>query len=406
MKVQILYLEHFDDRVSAGEKLKWARADRVLMVWPSRGEVLTGKLDLVLLHRQASAQRAQLGLLSHHPSVRRHARDLGLPVFDDIDHLPEKRWLKARPPARTPIEQLDPAYVRREQLGFQEQEESERPGPRLSARRALFGAGLGALALLAGAILPSAQVIVAPEIRAIDASVQFPLADDEGSESTASRPPMETRTVLVEGSLRRATTAARNSPGTNPRPTVSSSDLSDLQADLEQALLQAGAGSIESELDPLERLLEGSLMIERILQQEFDASAGEVAASVGLEMEVEIRALVVEDGDLQTFALSILEEQISSDWAAIPGSLSYDLSENPRRGEPYLDFHAELRSYRPRALDSIAAAIPGMQVERARGEVRQRLNVNDVTFELSPEWMPWLPFLPNRIAVLYPWERG
>lgn len=405
MKVQLLYLEHFDDRVSAGEKLKWARADRVLMVWPSSGEVLTGRLDLVLLQRQASAQRVQLGLVSHHPSVRRHARDLGLPVFDDIDNLPEKRWQKAKPPARPPIEQLDPAHLRHERVDRGARDGSERPGRSLRARRTLFGLGLGALALLASAVLPWAEVIVGPEVRTVEVSALFPLAEEARKEYLGSQPQMDERAVRVEGSLRRATAAAGSSRNANRRPTVSSSDLSDLQADLEEALLQAGAQAIERQLAPLERMLEGSLRIASVLNREFDTPPGEVAATVGLEMQVEVRALVVEDGDLHTFASSSLDDQIPDGWVAVPGSLSYNLSETRRRGSPYLDFRAELRTYQPRAIDSIAVAIPGMQVPRAREEVRRLLDVGDVTFELSPEWLPWLPILPNRIAVRYPWEQ-
>lgn len=406
MKLQILYLEHFDDRVSAGEKLNWVRADRVLMVWPARGEVMTSKLDLRLLQRQASALRVQLGLVSHDPAVRRHARDLGMPVFDDLENLPDQRWLKANAPARPALEQVEPAHIRRERLETRRRREDTDSGLSARGHRTMFGVALGALLIMAAAILPSAQVIVAPETRSIELAWEFPLDPAEADDQTGNRPFMDERTVVVSGTHRVATIAARTSPSTNRGPTVSSADLSAVESELRDALLDQAAEMLDGQLGPSERLLQGSLKVERVLRHEFDSAPGEIAATVALELEVEIRGLVVEDADLVDFVLRNLEPQIHADWEAVPDSLTYEVAEFNRRGDAYLELSASLLSFRPRETAFVPVRIAGLELEQAREQIRRTLDVRDVTFKLTPSWMPWLPFVPARIGVVYPWEPG
>ncbi len=92
MKLQIITLDPEDDQVSARDKLAWSKAKRTLLVWPRRGRILTRRLDLALLQRQAKLQQVQLGLVTYDPEVVAHARALGIPVFDSPDHLPETAW--------------------------------------------------------------------------------------------------------------------------------------------------------------------------------------------------------------------------------------------------------------------------------------------------------------------------
>jgi len=103
MKLQLIHLDPEDDQISAREKLSWARASWAVLVWPRRGRVLTRRLDLVLLQRQAQRQAVELGLVTYDPTVRQLAQELGLPTFDSPDHLPESGWQTGRthvPPAR------------------------------------------------------------------------------------------------------------------------------------------------------------------------------------------------------------------------------------------------------------------------------------------------------------------
>ncbi|TFH36292.1 MAG: hypothetical protein E4G99_05300 [Anaerolineales bacterium] len=92
MKIQIVYLDPHDDYGSIGDKLLWTKAQRALLVWPGRGEVLKRRLDLVLLKRLGQQQGIAIGLLTHDPSVQALARELSIPLFEDLEHLPDSKW--------------------------------------------------------------------------------------------------------------------------------------------------------------------------------------------------------------------------------------------------------------------------------------------------------------------------
>lgn len=98
MRIQILYLDPHDDQVSARDKLGWAKAPRVLLVWPSYGQILNRKLDLVLLQRYAEQRSFQLGLVTRDPAVIEIAHSVGIPTFPSVDEVKEQGW---RRPART-----------------------------------------------------------------------------------------------------------------------------------------------------------------------------------------------------------------------------------------------------------------------------------------------------------------
>lgn len=92
MKIQIVYVEPEDDFGSIHDKLLWSKAARALLVWPGRGEALNNQLDLVLLKRAAVQQGIVIGLLTHDTDVQSMARKLSIPLFEDLDHLPESNW--------------------------------------------------------------------------------------------------------------------------------------------------------------------------------------------------------------------------------------------------------------------------------------------------------------------------
>ena len=79
MKVQILQLDAHEDLASARDKLAWAQAQRVVLVWPDRARVLRKRLDLVLIRRQAARQGCELGLVTRDPVVLEHAAEHNLP---------------------------------------------------------------------------------------------------------------------------------------------------------------------------------------------------------------------------------------------------------------------------------------------------------------------------------------
>jgi len=159
VKTQLLYLDAHDDSASTLEKLRWAQADRVVLVWPSHGRVLHRRLDLVLLTREAGRQAAQLGVLSHDPDVRASALRLGLPVFDDLDAVSRQPW-----PAKSSVGPAPPITTERAPLALRPE---RMPAPLRQRWTDAQRAGsmlvvIAALLVLSIAIGPAAVVEISP----------------------------------------------------------------------------------------------------------------------------------------------------------------------------------------------------------------------------------------------------
>lgn len=207
MKLHIIYLDPHEDYVSALDKLSWAKAPRILLVWPRRGRVLTRRLDLILLQRNATQRSAQIGLVTHDPEVMAHAKDLAIPVFDSLDYIPEDGWIRrARkqpkeerrrgpPPADllTPPGTVAPSQVHI-----------------LSKiiNLSLTVLALGVLLLLAAVIVPAADITLTPmtytqELELfISLEPNVEILEDHGSI------PARWEQIHVEGSLRLPTTGS------------------------------------------------------------------------------------------------------------------------------------------------------------------------------------------------------
>ena len=212
MKLQLIHLDPEDDQISAREKLAWARASRAVLVWPRRGRVLTRRLDLVLLQRQAQRQAVELGLVTYDPAVLQLAQELGLPTFESPDHLPEAGWRSAQtaaPPARPtrkPVQEL-------QRLA----EQVPTPGPtllKLSATARGVSAGLAALCALAvaGCILPSAEITLAPRRELQILPIEFILDPSLELPASGRRLPADTILVALEGERRSPATGATDLP--------------------------------------------------------------------------------------------------------------------------------------------------------------------------------------------------
>lgn len=302
MKVQILYLKDHDDNVSAREKLTWVKADRALLVWPRRGEILRRRLDLVLLRRKAEEQGVQLGLVTHDPVVRDHAARLHIPVFDSIDRLPESRWSVAED-ARTPTRRAE----REAEVSLEPPDTpSRRVGPVLTTRQriAFFTLGAAAVISLMATFLPSASLIVTPHTQ--NQRVTWRVRLDPGLQRAspgASRIPARLVQTEVSGSLRIETSGLDRQPSAAARGEVVFHNLTD-----EPQTVPAG-----TRVWTAERQAQQFLTIER------------VAVPAGGEAEVEVEA--AEPGPAGNVSAGTIE--------AIDGSLNLALevtNSQPLRG--------------------------------------------------------------------------
>ncbi len=74
MKTQIIALAAHDDLISVRDQMSWAKAPRILLVWPAREQVALKALDLRILQQHARELGAQMGLVARGAGIRRDAR--------------------------------------------------------------------------------------------------------------------------------------------------------------------------------------------------------------------------------------------------------------------------------------------------------------------------------------------
>jgi hypothetical protein len=95
-KPEFVQLETGDDVPSVRDRLSFIRGQRVLLIWPEEGTVLTRKLDLVLVQREAMRRAIHLALVTHDPKVIQYASELNISTFDTIGASERARWRRGR----------------------------------------------------------------------------------------------------------------------------------------------------------------------------------------------------------------------------------------------------------------------------------------------------------------------
>ncbi len=344
MKLQIITLEHDDDHVSTRDKLAWAKAPRALLVWPRRGRILTRRLDLALLQRQAMRQRTEIGLVTYDREVVGHAAALGIPVFESPDHLPEEAWrlpeaeLPHAPPSRIPLADLPDIREWRER--------SSAPLIRLSpvARWAMVGIAVLAPLFLAFALLPRAEITLSPD-REVQIMELDLVVDPEIDEPLPEgRIPAQAITIQVAGESRRPASGSALVPKISAAGTVVLTNLS-----TEALTIPAGTGLRASESGVRFLILEetqlpagiGSTAEANIVAAEA-GSAGNlpsgaidsVEGSIGFLVSVtnpeptrggvSERSPAVTAWDRESLRLDLREQLLASAWGQLQGELSDD----------------------------------------------------------------------------------
>lgn len=93
---EFIQLDTSDDVPSVRDRLSFIHGKRVLLIWPEEGTVLTRKLDLVLIQREAMRRAIRLALVTHDPQVIQHARELSISTFETIGASERSRWKRGR----------------------------------------------------------------------------------------------------------------------------------------------------------------------------------------------------------------------------------------------------------------------------------------------------------------------
>ncbi len=213
MKTQIIQIENHDDFVSVRDKMSWAQAARILLIWPyDEPPLLNRELDLKLLQRHARRLGAQLALVTRNPEARYFARHLAIPVYRNSREAQQAHWrIRRRRDKSTPVS-LDPP--REAAPAFIPLERRPRQAP-IPAWQRLFGltAGLLVVLVFVGVMAPRATIAWSPS--RMTQTIEF--IASTGPTITTVNPsggvPAQTLQVTLEGRRTIETTGTLDVPG-------------------------------------------------------------------------------------------------------------------------------------------------------------------------------------------------
>ncbi len=268
MKTFILQLESHDDRLTICDKINWIKARRVLLILPPRGSALTNRLDLVLIQRACQRMGAQLGLVTDRPSVKEHARDLGIPVFTSREDAQTRPWRRTRRRRSSSLTSKRPSLPE-----LRAAVRNLRPAsPALIVRFFTFLIGILAVVVIILFFIPTASIRMKLPDQTQSLSLQILASPEVVSPGISGQVPIRTSSVIVEGEDQIACSDFTSLPGNTANGLVRLTNLTD-------APVPVPTGSIVSTLGDRPVRFETQKTIE-------------VPAGIGQAVDVPIRSLV------------------------------------------------------------------------------------------------------------------
>jgi hypothetical protein len=177
-KPEFVQLEPGDDIASVRDRLSFIRGERVLLIWPEEGTVLTRKLDLVLVQREAMRRAIRLALVTHDTQVIKHAEELNISTFETIGASERSRWKRGRAKVFTnrdqrPEDEPEPTDLMPVASRVRVEEPPEARTWRTLSRLLVLLLLVGALITAAYVLLPSATITLTPLQEGVQSEVQI-----------------------------------------------------------------------------------------------------------------------------------------------------------------------------------------------------------------------------------------
>ncbi|MDX1600823.1 MAG: baseplate J/gp47 family protein [Anaerolineales bacterium] len=192
------------------------------------------------------------------------------------------------------------------------------------------------------------------------------------------------------------------------QPAVTVSDHERLRAELTEQLLSQAGADLRAELESGASLTASSLQIDRRTLERFDRDVGDIGASVGLELELQVSGLAYTFSDLRAVAEDQVTLREPAGWAPIPGSLAVQVNRTggTQREGVSIHYGSTWTSYRLLPEEAIVSDAAGAPPDSLEDILPARYSLEDVGVRMWPAWLPRLPFLTTRIDIVYPWEAG
>jgi hypothetical protein len=191
------------------------------------------------------------------------------------------------------------------------------------------------------------------------------------------------------------------------RPAVAPADQATALRQLTEQLLAEAADSIGAGVKPGEALAPVSVRVVRTEVAAFDGEIGAAADSLGLELALEIAALVYQPDDLEAAASLVFAERRPAGAEAVPQSLVVTLSEPDSARPDMLRAQVRQQVFTPFADARVRQLARGRPPEQAVAELSSLSGQAEAPrVETTPAWWPIVPWLDVRIDVRLTWEPG
>lgn len=408
MKTQIIQLDPNDDYVSISDKITWSQTRHILLVWPNEGHPLNQRLELTLVKRQADRLGAQLALVTHDPEACFTARQIGIPVFDDLYRAQETPWPviqkeNNRLISKVPHSNWSRFYFRRanRRVGI------EHPAKRILSLLMSFLA----LSALMVVILPGATIRMAPKTDTQSITLTI-LADPSLNEINRVTDSLPTYTLdlTVEGSDSQATTGSVTIPSATSGgmdmsvPSPSQEDLRQLRQHLSDQLEQASLAKLQTLVPNEDILIKPSVKVVEIVEETLAPAVGAPGNKLNLTMRVRFQSRVVSGEVLRNFVTPTLDNGLPDGYTPIRGTMVFDQLSIPvldENGTASLTIRAQRTIAVNINTNEAINLVKGLPISAAIEQlsITQPLTM-PAQISLFPSWWPRLPFLDMRIQVV------
>jgi hypothetical protein len=165
MKTQIITLASHDDLISIRDRMSWAKAPRILLVWPPREQVTLQPLDLRILQQHARDLGADLALVARGERTRRDARAFGIPVFRTTVEAQRQAWPVQGRRSRRRLGSMRARLARLRELQTQARPRVGTGATSGAIRMGSFVLAVLSVCAIALLFVPRADIVLHPEIR-------------------------------------------------------------------------------------------------------------------------------------------------------------------------------------------------------------------------------------------------
>lgn len=355
---EFIQLEQGEDAPSVRDRLSFIHGKQVLLIWPESGTVLTRKLDLVLVQREAMRRAIRLALVTHDPQVIKHAEELNISTFETIGASERARWKRGRskvfasrfrrPKDSPEADELMPVASR-----VRAEDTPESRTGRLLSRGALLLFVLGLVAVIAYVLVPSATVTLTPAQTAIKAEVTI-IADRNATD------------LDIENGLIPATLLSVMVEDNSSIETSGLQDLAEIPAQGTVVFVNQTNGFVRVPAGTTVSTSSGTPVLFRVTEET------SIPAGVGQQSEARIEALLSSAGEVGNLESGLIN--------TIIGPLSEQATVR-NLSETYGGLSRTVRAVHQNDVDRILAIARQQIQSRAYLEILPRLDASQILIE-------------------------